>query len=590
MGTNVDVRSDERRTLLRIEIRSARRILKKLDTPISLGIYLRLKYAHKDPLLWDEIAKAEISDKWYSCASRFADDYLAVSLLRKSPNLPTSFDREAVTLQAFFDAEEHCRKTNTRLHEDAQKGELPEWFPRFRARFQHLVGPLNRSVIDKVWTECKFGSGSTVRHASKASGGITKSGALRGTVTLTRELLLFAGKLLNVKADVPYEFEVVPGEEWFSVLKDATKNRGCAKQPSLNVFLQQGVAAPMRDRLKSFGFDIRDQSWNQLLARKAYQLGLATIDLVMASDLICYELVRLAAHPRWFHLWNLCRAKSCRIPLDNDEWVDVNLERFCSMGNAFTFPLETAIFAAVLQTFVPREEWTLIAAYGDDLIAPDQYYDDIVAALDYLGFKVNQIKSFRGGNFFESCGSDFFRGQNVRPFFLRKSEDSGAPYELQIANALRRYAHRRGILGQCDKRWRPVWEAIISHVHANWRHPVPPHFGDTGLIRSFSEYFFSEKRRKRDQWGWPVSYVPARPLACKVADMYTVLTALAAMDVRMDPWDVGSEDFLSSPYEVEQSLLDIIKIPFKDTLRGHLGRPSIEKGHVSKWPAGWEWV
>jgi hypothetical protein len=99
------------RSLLFVERHVAERVLETLDTPVSLGVFLRLKYTEEDPSLWVDIAKASVNAEdyleWYP--SRFADDYLAVSLLRKSPSLPTGIDREEVALNNFFEAEEQCR-------------------------------------------------------------------------------------------------------------------------------------------------------------------------------------------------------------------------------------------------------------------------------------------------------------------------------------------------------------------------------------------------------------------------------------------------------------------------------------------------
>lgn len=580
MATSL-ARSDDRQTLLRIEIRAARLVLKALDTAKSLGVFLRLKYASDDPKLWEEIAKADIRKEDYESTSSFADDYQAVSLLKKSPNLPLKIDRKGAALAKLFEAEEICRETNLRLHRAAQDGTHPDWFPRFRTEFRSLCGPLNESVLNRVWSLAKFGKGSTVKHRNGTRKGITKSGVLRGTVTLTRDLLLFIPKLFRVDN---LRFEVVDGEEYFSVPKDAQTERGCAKQPGLNVFLQGGIGLAMAQRLRDFGFDIRDQSWNQLLAMKAYLLRLATIDLSMASDLICYELVRQIAHPRWFHLWNLARCHKLTIPLPGGgPGVTISLERFCSMGNGFTFPLETAIFAAVVRTFVPRDRIE-VAVYGDDIIVPQEYYDDVVSALEYLGFKVNTSKSFRGGNFFESCGSDYFRGQNVRPFFLRKEEDSGAPYSLQIANALRRYAHRRGALGCCDRRYESAWNHIVESIPKKWRNPVPEHYGDLGVIQSLSE-----SGVKQGHLGWRIKYVDVPTINSKMEDHATYMMSLAAMTESSD-LDMAGEDLLPPPYQLPIFLRELVKIRFKDPIRGLYGRPVIKNGHVPTWPTGWEWI
>lgn len=583
---------------LALECKVALRVCETINSPLSLGIALRLKYASEDPSLWMEIAKAKFDVRWYEpfyrhTVTAVADDYLATNLLKKSPNLPVGIDREAATLDAFFKAEDICRETNARLHEAARAGSHPPWFWEFRSQFRRLVGPLTSEGLNKIWGLCRMGKGSTVGHETRSAGGITQRGAFAGPVTFPSNLPpLFIPALIRTDLD----FTEVEGEQWFSVPKNALVNRGCAKQPTISVLLQQGIGRYMRESLLLKGFDIRDQGRNQTLAKEAYAKGLATMDLSMASDLISYELIRQVADPRWFHLWNLARVTRCRLPTGNKElplWV--TLERYCSMGNAFTFPLETALFAAVCRTFVPRSRWGDVAVYGDDIIVPAEWYDDVESALEYLGFRVNELKSYRGGYFFESCGHDYFLGHDIRPFYLRKVDPSEAleegmmpnqaPYALQIANALRRYAYRRGALGCCDRRWEPLWNLLRKKVPHSWRVTVPPVFGDTGLIGP------RPKHVKRTALGIEVSYIPSRGVEPRGADRFTVVAALAAMDRSFrDPGRELDNDTMLPLFETPPWLEGLVLTPWTDIIRGQLQRPCLSRTHIQRWEEGWEWL
>jgi hypothetical protein len=97
------------------------------------------------------------------------------------------------------------------------------------------------------------------------------------------------------------------------------------------------------------------------------------------------------------------------------------------MGNGFTFELESLIFYAIsLATVMVDNGYDLdnakknVAVYGDDLIVPAKLYTSLVVNLNFIGFEINADKSFHKGNFFESCGSDFYNGTDVRPFFLKR--------------------------------------------------------------------------------------------------------------------------------------------------------------------------
>jgi hypothetical protein len=281
--------------------------------------------------------------------------------------------------------------------------------------------------------------------------------------------------------EVGAEVKTVRGNAHFTVPKNYKTERCAAKEPLWNSYLQLGIGDWISERLKRFGVNLHDQTRNQSLAQKAYEGNLATLDLSSASDLMAYNAVQLALTYngdadglRWFEL--LCMARSPEMKI-NGNWV--KLEMFSSMGNGFTFPLESAMFLSVVRTVVPRDEWPMCAVYGDDIIAPARYMDHIVEYLEYLGFKVNSEKTCLAGTFFESCGTDWFKGHNVRPFYLHQPSGSPIPYALQAANALRAWCLR--VFGELPHKYYSVWSWCRSQVPQSWRFPVPKELGDVGL-------------------------------------------------------------------------------------------------------------
>jgi hypothetical protein len=161
------------------------------------------------------------------------------------------------------------------------------------------------------------------------------------------------------------------------------------------------------------------------------------------------------------------------------------LEMFSSMGNGFTFPLETILFLAVIRATVPSFKRCQTAVYGDDMVVPREYAGAVIERLEYLGFQVNWKKSCLAGAFFESCGTDWFMGKNVRPFYLSRDSDNPAPYQLQVANALRAWCLR--VYGTMPENITPVWKWLKSQIPMGWRNPCPPTLGDVGLHVSESE-------------------------------------------------------------------------------------------------------
>jgi hypothetical protein len=121
----------------------------------------------------------------------------------------------------------------------------------------------------------------------------------------------------------------------------------------------------------------------------------------------------------------------------------VQVEKFSAMGNAFTFELETLIFWAVAKSCCSKVgvDDGRVLVYGDDIVTDASAYDMTVYALNYLGFRVNESKSFRSGPFFESCGKHFFQEVDVTPVYQKKLVTS--PGEcVRMANRLVRWSTR----------------------------------------------------------------------------------------------------------------------------------------------------
>lgn len=220
------------------------------------------------------------------------------------------------------------------------------------------------------------------------------------------------------------------------VPKTAKVDRPIAVEPFLNTMLQGAVDKFMKKRLRRrASIDLTDQTRNQELARLGSLPVLnpyVTIDLEAASDSLSIELVRLLLPPMWFAL--LADLRSEYYTLDGKEFL---YEKFCSMGNGFCFPLETLIFSSLIygtirskQSYWPdmtsRESRTIdteildFSAYGDDLIVRQEHSHDVCDTLEAYGLKVNSEKSHLEGPFRESCGADWFLGQDVRPVVLTK--------------------------------------------------------------------------------------------------------------------------------------------------------------------------
>lgn len=234
------------------------------------------------------------------------------------------------------------------------------------------------------------------------------------------------------------ETRFVEGNVLFTVPKNANIDRVACKEPDLNMFLQKALGNQIRACLRRRGIDLNDQTRNQELARLGAVTGsLGTLDLSSASDSVTVELVRVAMPSDWFYYLNAFRSLTTEI----DGVKHVN-EMFSSMGNGFTFELESLLFYSIaLTTAYFAGVRGTISVYGDDIIAPTELGNDLVSALAFCGFSVNEEKSFFDGPFRESCGAHWHGDLNVTPFYLRRPFQTVSDLILTL-NQLTNWASR----------------------------------------------------------------------------------------------------------------------------------------------------
>lgn len=208
-----------------------------------------------------------------------------------------------------------------------------------------------------------------------------------------------------------------------TVPKNWKTDRTIACEPEGNLSLQLAVDAYVKSKLKrKLGLDLSDQSENQRLAGLGSKTGsLATIDLSMASDTVSLNSVAWLFPRKWYTL--LC---DLRCPKGHGFGQSYEYAKLSSMGNGATFAIETLIFATLCKAVRPRT----FRVYGDDIIIDADKVDRLTALLSFLGYVVNTEKSYREGPFRESCGSDWYDGVDVTPFYIR----SGGSMKVELCH------------------------------------------------------------------------------------------------------------------------------------------------------------
>jgi hypothetical protein len=281
------------------------------------------------------------------------------------------------------------------------------------------------------------------------------SGKAQGTTPALLQWSL--GSYGTVLRDQP--LEEIQGSVLFTVPKDSDIDRVACKEPEINLFLQRGVGNHIRKRLKRFGVDLNDQRVNQELARTAVSRGLATIDLSSASDSISRQLVfDLLPFEWWSYLDDI------RVPFTLVDGTWVELEMFSSMGNGFTFELESLIFWALTRSvcWLSRVRGK-INVYGDDIVAPSRIVPRLRRIFSWFGFTINPKKTHWRGDFRESCGKHYYRSLDVSPFYLRGPVQKKTDV-IRLLNRLLEWDGRG---------WGFCTSQEVLEFHARWSSHIP---------------------------------------------------------------------------------------------------------------------
>lgn len=360
------------------------------------------------------------------------------------------------SIKSFLDQENVNKETNHRLLH-ATSGCMASILHRASRIALSILGEFEfSSVID----HCGFGPGTMVGVTGDR---LDLPRKFAEDISYTPECSRLIPVLLEEIPSWQAKTRLVMGGEYFTVPKDAKTDRGCEKQPSGNLFLQKGVGAMMRKRLRKHGINLSDQSINQRRAREGSVTNdLATWDGRNASNSLCREMVRevLWYCPDWY--WFMDSVRTHRVKLPDGTWHE--LEMFSAMGNGFTFELESLLFYCLAKATADHYDLKgLVTVYGDDMIFPTSWYSLVVETFTHMGIQTNEDKSFITGPFRESCGGDYYLGQRVTPLYLKKPI-KGLADMIRLANRIREVAIKWGDGLYADNTWKPAWDAVCTYV------------------------------------------------------------------------------------------------------------------------------
>lgn len=397
------------------------------------------------------------------------------AFFQKRRDVEVGIDKRRATIDRFIDSERLCLQTNY-IFELKRRGEF--FFP---SRVESILHTAQRKIASILGTvpsleeiKPRFGPGATTNVVKRKASARRKLGMVPACseelLPLIRECLeSVEGWCHSLYGDETEDPTYVPVEihdgKLVFVPKSYKTHRSVVVEPCLNSMFQLGIGEYISGRLRRAGVDLHDQTLNQRLARVGSLTGaLATLDLSNASDTIARELVYDLLPIDWAIFLSHFRTGHVTY-----EGYRMTLSKFSSMGNGFTFPLESLIFYAL--AYACTEEGVRehsVAVYGDDIIVPTEAASCLIEVLNAVGFVVNSEKSFTSGPFRESCGADYLKGFDIRPCYIK---DSLACYDLF---RLHNFYVRRGEL--------ELAAICLNHIDPCLRRYGPDGYGDGHLI------------------------------------------------------------------------------------------------------------
>lgn len=421
----------------------------------------------------------------------------------------------------FWEMEKRCKEYNDRIDNGQLSADAWRTITRARQKIRYILGDV--PSLDQL--KISFGPGATTNVKGREASPRAK---LNARLACSKDMLPVVGDLL---AEAPMwtwhhsglpmvswgkrepsdkdvlmypSVEIHPGKLSF-VNKDARSMRPIVVEPCLNGLAQRAIGSFMKKRMQLFAsLDLTDQTRNQGLARQgSINGGFATLDLSSASDTVSWSVVRLLLPEDWFDFLASYRTGDISVPGKLSEG-NIELEKFSSMGNGYTFELESLIFFSLAVAATELEfdypigvvrsqgrdrdrvdSFSLVSVFGDDIICRTEVYARLVGVLGELGFIVNDEKSFASGPFRESCGADWLKGESIRPYYGKK------PWCERVLYTFHNFAVRN-----CEPE---LAKFLYARTNPSMRLVGPDGYGDGHLIGSYN--LRSNRKLKRNGWG-----------------------------------------------------------------------------------------
>lgn len=453
---------------------------------------------------WELLCNRSMAYRRCDSVSDIIGERQVLAFFAKNLAVPLGVDRAQLALAKFLESEQTCKQTNSRFRALRRTGHRDQYIESVLFTAQRKIALILGSSdevlgsfprLEDLRFEFGPGANTNVKKITSARWKLSSRPACSSNMTvILSELLSELPALTSFWCDSETEeswsisVDVMPGELMF-VAKNAKIDRSIIVEPTLNTLVQKGIGKFLRERLLRFGINLADQSEGRNSnRRRAWRASidddLMTVDLSSASDTIATELVKQLLPFDWYELLSASRTSYVKHGRDGEPF---ELEKFSSMGNGFTFELESLIFYALTCAIcevegIPPD----VTVYGDDIIAPNVIYERLDYVFRECGFEINKEKSYVSGPFRESCGGDYFLGQDVRPYYQKKNWSWADLYSFH------NFLVRKGVRYILPQ----LFEEVLNAIPTSIRNYGPDGYGDGHLIGDW------QPKRFRSDRGW----------------------------------------------------------------------------------------
>lgn len=529
--------------------------------------------------------KAEFTEVLLSLDSSFRTSYLLEECFSKFTRLDPegAQKRKSSAIELWLRTEDRNRRTNIRLYSDSTSFRTSKGSISSDAILDFARREIKRIIGDELPEDILFGmySGGASSSLPRRSGRPAKK--FVDGAHVTADAAPYLNRLLE---EVPIwgeirafdSYRVVRGNVMFTVPKNSDIDRVACKEPDVNTFLQKSVGDYFRLRLRRrAGINLNDQSINQGLAQRAVAEDLCTVDLSAASDSVTRALVHILLPTEWATYLDDIRSKETLI---GEEWHEN--EMFSSMGNGFTFELESLLFYSLARSVAYHGGFKgRISVYGDDIIIPNKAFKLLKAVFGFVGLIVNSDKShFSPSLFRESCGGHYYDGLCVKPFYV-KEPISSIPRLIHFLNNLRRWSiGHKGDGTALYLFWKKLSKLVPERFHGG------QDMSDIGSLvtprKPWSERKLCPYLRKGYYKLVPLSVEESEP-AASAAGAY--LAWLNASHSRSDPLSIPG--LITLERLIEEQLRDpTVTSTYTRSVRGRF-RPVRNRGELLDVPEIW---